>query len=612
MLVCPDIGAGGAERVTAPEATATIENHRSRRALMRSESIFPAPVSRLLTAALALATLWAGAAAGPSLAGPSKEKQETVSEAESGAAQDAEAASGETAADGDWLVDDSGRQYRIEKVPKVEGAYKWMDEEHTWVLMPLGARFEVLKHDDNWFWVKDPKPLVELPKRVKKDEGPTAEEVAEVEARYRFEVEEGDRLTFQEFDRGLPRSGQWRNGFDVADMNGDGHLDIVFGPSRKGDMVPNVFLGDSAGNWRRWSEAQFPPLPYDYGDAEAADFNGDGHMDIAFGIHLRGMAVIVGDGRGKFTPWTEGIALTQPGQGGDLSSFSSRAVTSVDWNGDGHLDLLALGEGPKGGAQARQTGMPNKMDSSARGFLVYLNRGDGSWFTWRPLEGTDLRPTFGDDFVLADFNRDSFLDLVTASRQIGSKQILRLGREGGKIDVAKIDAAPPQAMVSAVAVGDLDGDGHDDLVLGYMNRELGVWRTGMDVLYSAPDLTWKRRALFSEESRRGVSALSTGDLDGDGNLDLAALTGRGEVWMFLGDGEGWLVRETESLMPAEQGCQGFGLALVDFDGDGRDELAASFAGEVTGMPGLPGLSHPGCTREGSLRVWKPTPTPSSR
>ena len=52
------------------------------------------------------------------------------------------------------------------------------------------------------------------------------------------------------FDAGLPHEGQWRNGFDIADMNGDGLLDIVHGPPRKGDRRPHVFLGDGKGNWR--------------------------------------------------------------------------------------------------------------------------------------------------------------------------------------------------------------------------------------------------------------------------------------------------------------------------------------------------------------------------
>src|SRR5258707_1200039 len=40
-------------------------------------------------------------------------------------------------------------------------------------------------------------------------------------------------LTFQPFGAGLPTSGQWREGFRLADLNGDGQLDLVHGPARK-------------------------------------------------------------------------------------------------------------------------------------------------------------------------------------------------------------------------------------------------------------------------------------------------------------------------------------------------------------------------------------------
>src|SRR4029079_12039985 len=67
--------------------------------------------------------------------------------------------------------------------------------------------------------------------------GPTVEKIVvspEVKASYELVVPQVDRLTFVPFEDGLPTEGQWRNGFAVADINGDGFLDIVHAPPRKG------------------------------------------------------------------------------------------------------------------------------------------------------------------------------------------------------------------------------------------------------------------------------------------------------------------------------------------------------------------------------------------
>ena len=581
---------------------------------MRHGSIVPTHALYARIPALALAALWVvlapAFAESPDPAGQDKEEPAAVSETRG---EEPEPQDGEE----EWpLVDEvTGQSYRIEKLPRVEGAYYWLEEGKR-VQMPLGVDFEVVKHDDEWFWVKYYKPVYALPTLKRKKQGPTDEELESAAASYRFETATSDRLRFEEFDRGLPRQGQWRHGFDVADMNGDGHLDIVFGPARKGIREPNIFLGDGTGNWRRWNEASFPPLPYDYGDAEAADFNGDGHQDLALGIHLSGMTVMVSDGGSGFQPWSEGIPLGQPGGAGDPGAFSSRAIAATDWNGDGKLDLIGLGEGPKGTGQ-RRPGGPRPIVDTSRDYLVYLNRGDGTWQRWRPLQSeVPTRPDFGDEFVIADLNGDELPDLVGESRQMSSKRILRLGAGSGTVTIAAVPQMRPSGLVTAVAVADLNGDPHPDLILGYTNRELRVHRSGIDLFYGAPDpdtseLGWERRPLVNEESRRGITSLATGELDGDGHTDLAALTGDGEILFFLGDGDGFFLREMEALTPREQGCEGFGLRLVDLDGDGRDEVIASFAGEQTGYPGIPGLSHPGCERQGSLRAWKAVPAPQS-
>src|ERR1700674_4955601 len=136
------------------------------------------------------------------------------------------------------------------------------------------------------------------------------------------------KVRFVKFDVGLPTSGQWREGFRIADMNEDGHPDIVHGPARKQTGTPVIFLGDGKGSWTLWKEARFPTLAYDYGDVEVADFNRDGHIDIALAVHLHGLFVLAGDGKGGFVNASAGLEST---------GFSSRAIRVTDWNGDGLL-----------------------------------------------------------------------------------------------------------------------------------------------------------------------------------------------------------------------------------------------------------------------------------
>lgn len=506
----------------------------------------------------------------------------------------------------EWILDEeSGRRYTIEKIPKIKGTYIWRDENH--IRLPGGLfKVEVVKHDENWFWVKiwDKK---QLPNRRPVRQKPTQEALDAAAATYTPPAEASDRIRLEPFDRGLPQTGQWRQGFDVADMNHDGHLDIVFGPSRKGRPLPNIFLGDSQGGWRRWDEARYPRLPYDYGDAVAADFNGDGHQDIAFGFHLRGMLALVGDGQGGFEPWTEGLELENPGKGGDVTAFSSRAVEAVDWTGDGRPDLLALGEGPKGvklvPGEERGT-----MVNTARSFALFVNNGDGSW----SRQAVEDRPgDFGDDFVFGDFDRDGRTDLALASRRRGNTMVLRVssGGKDGLLVAQPLAPLRPRSALTSVTAADLDGDGFEELIIAYVNRELDVWRTGIDLYNGSPQDGWQRSTVVAEESRAGVWDMTVGEIDGDGAPDLVALTGQGETWVFLGDGQGSFVLEASPELPRRiKGCEGAEVRLVDFDGDGRDEVVASFAGEPSGPVGLPGvISFPGCPGQGRIYAWKIVP-----
>lgn len=544
----------------------------------------------------------AAAAAPPKPAAKTAPKAKAAPPAATAAAEDevpvtapgaADANQGLQPPDGKWLKDEQGQQYFLEKLEKAGAPYLRLDAKT--VRTRWGITIEVAKEDEKYFYYKVYRSTgsfagASLPAP------PSAEEVRKVEASYVVDTAESRRLTFAPFSKGLPTTGQWRNGFDIADMNGDGHPDIVHGPARKSLSNPTIFLGDGKGSWRRWSEARYPHLPFDYGDAVAADFNGDGKMDFALGMHLRGLAALIGDGKGNFTDWGKGLDLQVPQPGNDGAGFSSRAIAVLDWNHDGRPDILALGEGPRLNLAGRDQARPST-SAEAFGVVVYLNQGDGTWV--RKDQGTSSSEIFGDAVTVGDFNGDHREDFATGSGVMGRQSLVNYARADGAWNATDVGDVRPGSYVRSVTAADFNGDGLDDLAVGYMSYQLEAWHSGIDIFYARADGSWTRRTLAAVEDRTEVSALAHGDLDGDGKLDLVALTGTGETWIFLGDGKGFFTREAApGIPPVDGGCRGYHVQLADLDGDGKDEIVSGFAGENSPM-----FAPDRCLSGGALQAW---------
>jgi len=497
--------------------------------------------------------------------------------------------------DGQWLVDPGGREYYVIRVPRREGAYAWVSEDHTRVRLVHGLEWDVVSYSDDHFHVKVYRALDQAPPTVRRRQ-PTAEDLERTAAAYRPEVTAGAGLTLSGFGAGLPQRGQWRNGFDVADVNGDGHLDIVFGPARKQvRRLPTIFLGDGAGAWKPWSTARFQALPYDYGDAKVADLNGDGIPDLVLASHLRGVVALIADRGGRFTAWSQGLEFSGSATG-QQPVFSSRAIALADWNGDGRPDILVLGEGPTP-ASRPAPGAPPEFRPGSRGVVVYLNGGDG---TWKKV-GPGASRNFGSSIAVADFDRDGRLDFATGSDAWGFTTLLNLGQADGTWKATVIPALRPNALYRAVASADFDGDSRPDLAVSFVTRDHGVFRVGIDVLLNRAG-GWERKTIGVVEGRAALFGLATGDLDGDGRADLVGVDGDGSLWIFRGDGAGGFTREPVlGVKPGEQ-CQGYGIRLIDLDRDGADEIVVSFAEDLAADGPL--SKGPSCPSEGSLQAWK--------
>jgi hypothetical protein len=236
--------------------------------------------------------------------------------------------------------------------------------------------------------------------------------------------------------------------------------------------------------------------------------------------------------------------------------------------------------------------------SSSYGLAIFLNHGDGSWQAHYETGSQ----AFGDTLDVGDLNADGRPDAVLGSSVLGADQLVRYGAGDGAMDTAAIEVRP-KSYSQAVRMADLDADGRADLLVGYVGAEQGVWRHGVDV-YLARAGSFERQALFAVEGRRAVSALAAGDVDGDGRADVVALTSEGETLVFRGNQKGFFDREASDEVPALDGCRGFHVELVDLDRDGADEIVAEFAGESSAVLGL----LPKCPSQGAIRAWKARPS----
>ncbi|MBV8056181.1 MAG: VCBS repeat-containing protein [Deltaproteobacteria bacterium] len=475
---------------------------------------------------------------------------------------------------GGWLKDAQGREYYIDRIPKTQA--RRLDQKT--VIGFYGFRLDVVREDDKFYYYKIYKPLPNITPAPLPT--PSAQEQQKILESYHTGVKPSSRLRFMSFDAGLPRSGQWRQGFAIADMNRDGHPDIIFPPARQAlPPVPEIFLGDGKGNWSLWHEAHFPPLLYDYGDVRVADFNGDGIPDLAFGVHMRGLIVLLGDGKGGFRDASTGLDFAAKGG----RAFSSQALQVIDWEKNGKADILALAEGPF---------LIGPKMHYPHGVVLYLNQGNGAWKR-APGASSDI---YGRSLVIGDFEGNGHLGFATGTNVGDRRDLVHLWKSDGSWKTVTVNEIRPMAYVWSVAAADFDGDGRADLAVAYLSSELGTWRSGIDIIYSRPQGHWERRPLFVTKDTKGPVALGVGDLLGTGHKDLVATTAKGETLVFLADGKGFFTQETTPPPVYPGRCKGSHVELADLDGDGKDELVTSFS-DVKDETG-----H--CPSEGGVTVWK--------
>ena len=328
----------------------------------------------------------------------------------------------------------------------------------------------------------------------------------------------------------------------VADLNGDGHPDIVVAPDYS---MGEVWLINTAA-------AQPSAVTIGHGQPGnfvLADMNGDGFKDVVYGDF------VVSDGTGSMGSFT---VLSNDGSGGfgyyeapyPGKSNAMVAVISADVDHDGHPDLVAMNGGT--------AGLTSSMS-------IYHNQGDGT-FVWQADYSLGANPIFA---VAADMNKDGWPDIVFAS---GSAVYVTRNLGNGTF------AAPTSYLLSAtatgLAVGDLNKDGYPDVVAAVSGRKVVsvLKNNGSGGLLARTDYTATVAKPYT---------VQLADVNGDGNLDVVVgHNGSGAVSVWFGTGTGTI----QGLATYAVSDFVVSLAVGDVDGDGRPDVVT-----IPAYGGVPSL-----------------------
>lgn len=374
------------------------------------------------------------------------------------------------------------------------------------------------------------------------------------------------------------------NNFKLADLNGDGLLDLV---------------GISGPVWAMINEGggSFAAPVYTLCnelclfEATLADFDGDGTLDIAGATGSEGtIEVASGDGDGTFTP-VETI---------EDVAFATGYLTSGDFSGDGIPDLVVA----------------NEYAYESKIVILMKGRGDftfGSWTYWTTGNEGPTPVDLNDDGLLdlvawsgdpgmvyttlnagggkfkapqsrpsktvgvpepADINGDGRMDVVAAAiGSVESGAVLSittyLGEGNGKFKRPVVSSITDESLeifdrIGQIKLADVDEDGKIDLVAAYEH------------LYPKPIsalvLFGNGKGKFRNLTKLGVGenwvsnpAIAVGDVNGDDRLDIVGQT-NSQISTWLGNGDGTF---DAAVMSGSSGSEHPGLVLADFTGDGK-------------------------------------------
>jgi len=348
----------------------------------------------------------------------------------------------------------------------------------------------------------------------------------------------------------------------IADLDGDGKPDIavanVYGHTVclfRNESSPGAIAANSFGpriDLPAPGAADTSDNPYGF---SSADVDGDGKLDLVACDRLGNNVAIYRNisspgslSAGSFEPYVSFPVGADP-----------RYARVADLDGDGRPDIVSCNYAANTISILRNTGSAGSLDGASFAARVDLPAGAGPY-----------------DVAVGDLDGDGKPDLAVVNtsgpttsiyRNISSPGLLNSNSFAARVDLPALNGN------DTILLGDIDGDGKPDLVIGsYLSYTMSVYRNQADPGVLDTN-SFAARVDFGSGNWTHNVALA--DLNGDGKTDIATvgeLPSHASVFQNLSTPGSFTTASLAARFDLGAGWNGWGITAGDLDGDGRPDL----------------------------------------